>query len=247
MKFNYQIIIEYLGANLVGWQIQKKGKSVQGMVEKALSKTLKTNIKIIGSGRTDAGVNAWAQSANFFVTYEIKDIFKVLSSVNFYLNNYKISIIKIRKRNLNFHARHSARKRIYEYIILNRVAKPSIDYERSWLVKKKLNIKNMKKGISYLIGTHNFSAFRSSSCSAKSPIRTIESASIKKNKDKLIINFTSKSFLQKQVRSMVGCLKYVGEGKWYPKKINELINSKKREYCAPPAPAAGLYLKRIYY
>ena len=247
MKFNYQIIIEYLGANLVGWQIQKKGKSVQGMVEKALSKTLKTNIKIIGSGRTDAGVNAWAQSANFFVTDEIKDVFKVLSSVNFYLNNYKISIIKIRKRNLNFHARHSARKRIYEYIILNRVAKPSIDYERSWLVKKKLNIKNMKKGISYLIGTHNFSAFRSSSCSAKCPIRTIVSASIKKNKDKLIINFTSKSFLQKQVRSMVGCLKYVGEGKWYPKKINELINSKKREYCAPPAPAAGLYLKKIYY
>ena len=90
MKFNYQIIIEYLGANLVGWQIQKKGKSVQGMVEKALSKTLKTNIKIIGSGRTDAGVNAWAQSANFFVTNEIKDIFKVLSSVNFYLNNYNI-------------------------------------------------------------------------------------------------------------------------------------------------------------
>ena len=94
MKFNYQIIIEYLGANLVGWQIQKKGKSVQGMVEKALSKTLKTNIKIIGSGRTDAGVNAWPKVQIFFVTDEIKDIFKVLSSVNFYLNNYKISIIK---------------------------------------------------------------------------------------------------------------------------------------------------------
>ncbi len=247
MKFNYQIIIEYLGVDLVGWQIQKKGKSVQGLVEKALSKTLNYKIRLIGSGRTDAGVNALGQSANFFVKDKIHNTLKVLSSVNFFLNKYNISILKLRKRKLNFHARFSAKKRVYEYVILNRFAKPAIDFNRSWFVKKKLDFNKMKKGIVYFQGTHNFSAFRSSSCSAKSPLRTIDSASIKRTRDKLIINFTSKSFLQKQVRSMVGCLKYVGENKWHPKKIKEVINSKKREYCAPPAPASGLYLKKIYY
>ena len=107
--------------------------------------------------------------------------------------------------------------------------------------------KLMKKGISYLLGTHNFSAFRASSCSAKSPIRTINLANIKKKKDKLIILFESKSFLQKQVRSMVGCLKYVGEKKWKPEKIKQLINSKKRDQCAPPAPPHGLFLKKVFY
>ena len=98
-----------------------------------------------------------------------------------------------------------------------------------------------------MIGTHEFSAFRSSSCSAKSPIRTINHASIKKKKDKIIIKFISKSFLQKQVRSMVGCLKNIGESKWEPEEIKKIIKSKKREKCAPPAPSQGLYLKRVFY
>ena len=105
----------------------------------------------------------------------------------------------------------------------------------------------MRKGISYLKGTHNFSAFRASSCSAKSPIKKISKVNIKKIKDKIIITFESKSFLQKQVRSMVGCLKYVGEKKWKPSKIKSIINSKKRKLCAPPAPAEGLYLKKVTY
>ena len=105
----------------------------------------------------------------------------------------------------------------------------------------------MKKAIIFFLGTHNFSAFRASSCSAKSPIRTISQASITKKNDKIFINFVSKSFLQKQVRSMVGCLKYVGENKWSPNKIRQLIKSKKRDQCAPPAPPEGLFLKKIYY
>mgnify|MGYP006110270231 FL=1 len=105
----------------------------------------------------------------------------------------------------------------------------------------------MKKAINYLRGTHNFSAFRASSCSSKSPIRTINKANIKKIRDKIIITFESKSFLQKQVRSMVGCLKYVGEHKWKPEKIKHIISSKKRKLCAPPAPPEGLYLKSVSY
>ena len=105
----------------------------------------------------------------------------------------------------------------------------------------------MKKAISYFCGTLNFSAFRASSCTAKSPIKTISKANIKKIKDKIIITFESKSFLQKQVRSMVGCLKYVGENKWKPEKIKYIIRSKKRKFCAPPAPPEGLYLKKVFY
>ena len=114
-------------------------------------------------------------------------------------------------------------------------------------MKKKLDIKEMKKAIKYFLGTHDFSALRASSCTAKNPIKTILQANVKKNGDKISIIFVSKSFLQKQVRSMVGCLKYVGEQKWTSKKILQVIKSKKRYMCAPPAPAQGLFLKKIFY
>lgn len=247
MKFNYQIIIEYLGTNFVGWQIQKNGVSIQSLVEKALTKTLKSKIKINGSGRTDAGVHALGQSANFFHKNEISNTFKFLSTVNYFLKKYSISIIDLRRKKLNFHARHSAKKRVYEYLILNRISKLTIDKERAWLVNKSLNIKKMKKAIHHFKGKHNFSAFRASSCTAKSPIKTINKVSIKKLKEKIFIKFESKSFLQKQVRSMVGSLKYVGENKWKSKKIKEILKSKKRKFCAPPAPPEGLYLKKVIY
>ena len=116
-----------------------------------------------------------------------------------------------------------------------------------WLIKNKLNVAMMKKGTKYFLGTHNFSSMRASSCAAKGPIRTITKAEIKKKDDKIHITFESKSFLQKQVRSMVGCLKYVGENKWKPKKIRSVIESKKRQLCAPPAPPEGLYLEKVFY
>ncbi len=247
MKYNYQIIVEYLGANFVGWQNQNNGNSIQSVIEKVLTKILKSRVKINGSGRTDAGVNALGQSANFYLKYKIKNKFKFLSSANYFLRKHEISIIDIKIRNFKFHARHSAKNREYEYVILNRLAKPCIDHNRVWLVVKILDLDKMKKAISYFVGTHDFSAFRSSSCTAKSPLRTINFAKIQKKGNKIFITFKSKSFLQKQVRSMVGCLKYVGEKKWSPYKINQIIKSKKRASCAPPAPPQGLFLKKIYY
>ena len=244
---NYQIIIEYLGQSFVGWQKQKNGISVQAVVEKALHKTFKSKVKLIGSGRTDSGVNAMQQSANFYLKKKIKDNYPILQSINFYLKKYDVTILKIQRRNQKFHARHSAKKRVYEYIILNRLAKPVIDKNRSWHVKKKLDLEKMKKAIKYFYGTHDFTAFRASSCSAKSPVRTIDYVNVKSKKEKIIINFKSRSFLQKQVRSMVGCLKYVGENKWKPERIKKILLSKKRDECAPPAPPDGLFLKKIFY
>ena len=205
--FNYQIIIEYIGTDYVGWQIQKNGLSIQSVVQKAISKVLKSKIKISGSGRTDAGVHAKGQSVSFFFDNEIKDKYKFISSVNFFLKKKPISIIKISKRNLNFHARYSVKKKIYKYIIFNRLTRSPIYENRAWLIKKKLDINQMRKGIKFFLGCHDFSSMRAASCSAKSPIRTITKAKIKKKKDKIIIIFESKSFLQKQIRSMVGCLK----------------------------------------
>ena len=131
--------------------------------------------------------------------------------------------------------------------MVNRPTKLCIENKKAWLVKKKLNIDSMKQAIKSLIGTHDFSTFRSSSCTTISPIKTIIKASISKINNKIILKFESKSFLQQQVRSMVGCLKYVGENKWNIKKFNNILKLKNRKFCATPAPPEGLYLKRVLY
>ena len=243
----YQIIIEYVGTNFKGWQIQKKGTTVQGIVQEKLSKLLKQKISIIGSGRTDAGVHAIEQSAHFECKNEISDSLKFIKSVNHFLNDKNIAITKITKRNKKFHARFSAKKRIYKYIILNRVSSPVLEKKRVWHVRKKLNIDLMKKGAKKLIGTKDFSTFRAASCNAKNAIRTIDMIKINILNNKIEIRIKSQSFLQQQVRSMVGCLKYLGENKWTLKKFNEVIKSKKRIFCAPPAPPEGLFLLKVIY
>ena len=245
--YRYQILIEYVGTNFYGWQIQAKGKSIQKLIQKKLSKLLSENISLVGSGRTDSGVHAIEQSAHFDCKREIQNLDKLLKSGNHFMNDMGISILNIKKRNLNFHARFSAKERIYKYVIFNRLSKPSIDKERGWHVIKKLDISLMEKGAKKLLGTKDFSTFRSSSCNAKSPIRTIKSIRIKSIRGKIEIQFKSQSFLQQQVRSMVGCLKYLAEKKWDLKKFNFVFKSKKRTLCAPPAPAEGLFLEKVIY
>ena len=245
--FTYQIHIEYLGTQFVGWQIQKNGLSIQEILEKVLSRLLKENIKIIGSGRTDAGVHASEQSAHFKTKFIIKNKINFMNSINFFLKKYPISVLNLKKRLKNFHARHSAIKRTYNYLIINRNSSLAIEKNKAWHIKKKLDIKIMKKGTKILKGTHDFSTFRASSCQAKSPIRTITKISLKKNKNKIVVSFQSKSFLQQQVRSMVGALKYLGEGKWNLNDFKKAFLSKNRKMCAPPAPAQGLYLAKVVY
>jgi tRNA pseudouridine38-40 synthase len=245
--FNYQIIIEYDGVNFIGWQKQKNGLSVQQKIEKILTKILKKKIIIYGSGRTDSGVHAEYQSAHFSTNSKINNKFLFLNSINFFLNKKKISILKVNERKKNFHARFSAKKREYMYIIINRIAPLSLESNKAWHIKSNLDFKLMRKAANILKGTKDFSTFRSSSCSAKTPIKTLEEPKIKKVGDKIIIIFRSKSFLQQQVRSMVGCLKFVGEKKWSLKKFKEVLSSKKKTDCAPPAPPCGLYLNSIKY
>jgi tRNA pseudouridine38-40 synthase len=243
----YQILIEYVGTNFIGWQIQSKGQSIQKLIQIKISKLLKEKINLVGSGRTDSGVHAVEQSAHFDCKKKIKNLDKFLQSINFFLNIKLISITNIKNKSLNFHARFSAKQRIYTYVIFNRISRPSIEKNRGWHIRKKLDLKLMKKGAKKLLGTNDFSTFRSSSCNAKSPIRTIKSIKIKEVKNKIQIQFKSQSFLQQQVRSMVGCLKYLAEKKWDLKKFENVFKSKKRTLCAPPAPAHGLFLERVIY
>ena len=212
--FRYQILIEYVGTGFIGWQSQPKGKSVQKTIEKSLEKFLKEKISVVGQGRLDAGVHAISQSAHFDTKSKILDINRILNRLNFFLNRSMISILNIKKRNEKFHSRYSAKARIYQYIILNRESVPTINKNRVWHIRKKINL---------------------------------EKVNILKKKNQIFIEFRSRSFLQTQVRSMVGCLKYLGEGKWDLKKFKNVTLSKKRIFCAPPAPPSGLFLKKVIY
>ena len=245
--FRYQILIEYVGSSFIGWQVQKKGKTIQGLIQKKISKLVDEKIIVTGSGRTDAGVHAIEQSAHFDCMNEIKNLKKFLNSINYFLNKNEIAILKIKKQSLNFHARFSAKERVYKYIIYNQSTKPIIQNNRGWFVIKKLDFESMKMGAKKLIGTHDFSSFRASGCNAKSPIKLMKLVKIKKLKTKIEFEFRSQSFLKQQVRSMVGCLKLVGEKKWSIKKFVKVIKSKNRKLCAPPAPAEGLYLVKVKY
>jgi len=242
----YQITIEYDGTPFVGWQFQKNGLSIQEVLQNAIFSFSGERVNVIGAGRTDSGVHALAQIAHFDLKKKVKKK-NFLKGINQYIGNKPVIILSIKKTNKKFHARFDAKKRTYQYVIINRQSPLALQKNKAWHICKKLDVKTMKKGAKLLLGTHDFSTFRASSCGAKSPIKTLKKISIKKNKDKLIIKFTSKSFLQQQVRSMVGCIKYLGDGKWNLDTFKKSFKSKSRIKCAPPAPASGLYLKKVSY
>ena len=242
----YKIKVEYDGTPFVGWQFQKNGQSIQEVLQNAIFNFSKEKVVVTGAGRTDSGVHAIEQIAHF----DLKKNFlkkKFLSGINQHIGNKPVTILKINKVNKRFHSRFDAKERTYQYVIVNRESPLALQKNKAWHIRKKLDIKNMKKVEKLLLGTHNFSTFRASSCGAKSPIKTIKKILIKKRKDKITLQFTSRSFLQQQVRSMVGCVKYLGEGKWSIDDFKKSFKSKNRLKCAPPAPACGLYLSSIKY
>ena len=238
----YKIKIEYEGTPFVGWQFQKNGQSVQQVLQKAIFNFSEENVIVVGAGRTDSGVHALEQVAHFDLKKK-----NLLQAINQNIGNKSVTILKINKVKKNFHARHDAKKRTYLYLIVNRQSPLALQKNKAWHIRKKLDVKAMTKGAKLLLGTNDFSTYRAASCGAKSPIKTMEKILIKKNKDKITLQFTSKSFLQQQVRSMVGCIKYLGEKKWNLNDFKNSFKSKIRSKCAPPAPACGLYLRKIEY
>ena len=242
----YKIHIEYDGTPFVGWQFQKNGLSIQEVLQDAIFNFSREKVVVTGAGRTDSGVHAIAQVAHFDLKKKVEKK-KFLLGLNQHIGNKPITVLKIKKINKKFHARFDAKKRTYQYVIINRLSPLALQKNKAWHIRKKLDVKTMERGTKLLLGTHDFSTFRASSCGAKSPIKTIDAISIKKNKDKITLKFVSKSFLQQQVRSMVGSIKYLGDGKWNLNDFKKSFKSKNRLRCAPPAPACGLYLANIKY
>ena len=242
----YKITIEYDGTHFVGWQFQKNGQSIQEILQKAIFKFSKEKVTVTGAGRTDSGVHALGQVAHFDLRKKIRKK-KILPAINQNIGNKPVTVLRVNKTTNKFHARYDAKKRTYLYLIVNRQSPLALQKNKAWHIKKKLDSLNMKKGVKFLLGTHDFSTYRASTCGAKSPIKTMEKILIKQSKDKITLQFTSRSFLQQQVRSMVGCIKYLGEGKWSLNDFKKSFKSKNRLKCAPPAPACGLYLTKIVY
>ena len=242
----FKCIVEYDGKKFCGWQSQPHRNTVQQCIETALQKIIKKKIKIFGSGRTDSGVHAIGQVFHFDYDGRIQ-AFKILEGTNHFLKKKNISIIKVQKVKKKFNSRKNAILRIYHYIIINRKSNLSLMNGRAWHVKKKLDIKKMQNAAKLFLGKHDFTTFRSKSCNAKSPIKTIEYSRIKKSDKKITYVVKSRSFLQHQVRSMIGAIKYVGEGKWNIDDLKKAIEKKNRNSCPPVAPPCGLYLFKVQY
>ena len=243
--FNFKIIIEYDGTNYVGWQRQTNGISIQEAIENAIFKLTSEKVVLFGAGRTDAGVHALGQVAHFCIKKKFK-IDNIRDGLNQHLRPQPIAILEAENANQEFHARFSATKRTYEYIITNRRSPLTVSKNKSWGVFKKLDIDKMKLEAKYFIGKHNLEAFRSAHCQSNSAIKTIDDITIINKVNDIVITVSAKSFLHSQVRIMVGTLVEVGKGK-ITKSIKNIIEEKKRSQAGITAPACGLYLIKVEY
>ena len=247
----FALLIEYDGNNLVGWQKQKEGISVQGSLEEAAKKIFNQEFEIQGSGRTDAGVHALGQVAHISLPKNhrltTKHPFYIISAFNSHLRKSNIRLVSTKQVEPEFNARFSATKRHYKYRILCRAAPPGIEKGKVWHSRKKLNIRLMEEGAKHLIGKHDFTSFRTINCQAKSPIRTLDKISLSCIGDEIIINVSAKSFLHSQVRIIVGTIYKLGDESFGPNNIKKILDGKDRNLAGPTAPAEGLYLEKVEY
>lgn len=242
----YKCIVEYDGTNFYGWQRQTHAISVQETIENAIKLFCGENIQIHASGRTDAGVHATGQVIHFNLSHAHQP-FKIMSAINHHIRPQSISILSVEEIGEDFHARYSAQKRYYIYRIINRRAPLSLDNKRAWHVPVTLNNKLMQEAANFLLGKHDFTSFRDSECQAKSPIKTLDEVLIQKNGEIIEIHISAKSFLHHMVRNITGTLKLIGEGKWQPEYIMEILAAKNRSSAGPTAPAHGLYFTKVDY
>ena len=247
----YALLIEYNGNDLVGWQKQNEGISVQSSLEDAAKNIFNEEFEIQGSGRTDAGVHALGQIAHINLPkghrLTSRHPFYIISAFNSLLRDSNIRVISTKPVKAEFNARFSAIKRFYKYRILCRAATPGLDKGKVWHFRKKLDISLMQEGIKYLIGKHDFTSFRTIKCQAKSPVRTIDEVSFSREGEEVIMRVSAKSFLHSQVRIIAGTIVKIGDGTWAPEKILTILKGKNRNLAGPTAPADGLYLERVKY
>ena len=250
-NIRYALLIEYNGNDMVGWQKQNEGISVQSSLEEAAKNIFNQEFEIQGSGRTDAGVHALGQVAHINLPkghrLTLRHPFYIISAFNSLLRDTNIRVISTKPVKAEFNARFSAIKRFYKYRILCRAAPPGLDKGKVWHFRKKLDINLMQECVKHLIGKHDFTSFRTIKCQAKSPIRTIDEISFSREGEEVIMRVSAKSFLHSQVRIIAGTIAKIGDGTWNPEKILNILKAKNRSLAGPTAPADGLYLEKIDY
>ncbi len=244
----YKLTIEYDGTNLLGWQRQLNGPSVQQYLEEILEKLNGFHSEIVSAGRTDAGVHALAQVAHIDLTRDM-ELWKIREAFNGNLLALEapVSVLEVEPVDKNFNARFSAKKRAYIYRILNRRAPSPVLKNRVWWTPHPLDLNLMRQGARHLLGHHDFTSFRAAACQAKSPVKTLDKLDISQNGDEFTFYVEARSFLHHQVRNMVGTLKMVGEGHLMPDDVKTILEARDRTVAGPTAPAAGLYLVKVEY
>jgi tRNA pseudouridine38-40 synthase len=242
----YRITIEYDGTPFTGWQSQPGGTSVQDHIETAVHAFSGETVTVRAAGRTDAGVHALGQVAHFDLAKDWEP-FRVREAVSFHLRPAPIVLVDCERVEAGFDARFSATRRHYLYRILCRRAAPALDRNRVWWLTASLDAGAMAEAADVLVGQHDFTTFRASQCQAKSPLRTLDRLVVSREGDEIRVEASARSFLHNQVRSMVGSLKLVGEGRWSRQDLAEALSARDRTRCGAVAPAAGLYLVRVDY
>jgi tRNA pseudouridine38-40 synthase len=242
----YKLIIEYDGSPYVGWQAQDNGRSVQGALTEAVAAFAGERVTVAGAGRTDAGVHALGQVAHLDLTREWDDD-TVRDAINFHLRPQPIAVLAAERVGPDFDARFSARKRHYLYRIINRRADLALDHNRAWRVPRPLDAAAMHAAAQLLVGRHDFTTFRAAECQAKSPLKTLDRLDVARDGDELRVSAAARSFLHHQVRSMVGSLVHVGEGKWRADDLANALAARDRSRCGQVASPQGLYLVRVEY
>jgi tRNA pseudouridine38-40 synthase len=242
----YKLTIEYDGGRFVGWQVQDNGPSVQGALIAAVAAFCGEKVTIQGAGRTDAGVHALGQVAHLDLV-KAWDADTVRDALNAHLRPHPVVVLAAEEVDASFDARRSARKRHYLYRIVNRRADLALERGRAWRIGKLLDAAAMHGAAQRLVGRHDFTTFRHAECQAKSPVKTLDRLEVERSGEELRVLAAARSFLHNQVRSMVGALALVGEGKWSADDVSAALAARDRAACAPVAPPDGLYLVRVDY
>jgi len=242
----FKLTLEYDGSAFVGWQRQDNGPSVQQALEEAIFRFCGESVSTFAAGRTDAGVHACGQVVHFDLARET-DVDTVRDAVNFHLKPALVSVLTAEIVASEFHARFSAKARLYHYRIINRRAPLAIERGHAWLVRTPLDAGAMHEAAQLLVGHHDFSTFRASLCQADSPMKTLDVLDVARNSDEVQVNARARSFLHHQVRNMVGSLRLIGEGKWTTNDLARALAARSRSAGGPTAPAEGLYLREVWY
>jgi tRNA pseudouridine38-40 synthase len=242
----YKLTIEYDGTPFVGWQVQENGPSVAAAIADAVAKFADEKVNVFGAGRTDSGVHALGQVAHVDLAKDW-DTDTIRDALNAQLRPDPIAILNVERVADDFDARFSAKARHYLYRIANRRADLALDRDRAWRLVKPLDAAAMHAAAQRLVGNHDFTTFRSVECQAKSPVKTLDRLDVARAGEEIRVSASARSFLHHQVRSMVGSLALVGEGRWSADDLTRILEARDRRLCGPVAPACGLYLVRVDY